>query len=58
MSGGEASVFMAVLPVSALLLSYVFLGEKLSVIHFMGIALVIFGIVNTTLPTRQPAYKD
>ncbi|MCA1440431.1 DMT family transporter [Ensifer sp. IC4062] len=44
-SGGEASVFMAVLPVAALILSGLFLGETITPAHVMGIALVLFGIV-------------
>ncbi|TIO33245.1 MAG: DMT family transporter [Mesorhizobium sp.] len=43
-SGGEAGVFMAVLPVAALALSFLLLGETITTIHILGTALVVLGI--------------
>jgi drug/metabolite transporter (DMT)-like permease len=43
--GGTAAAFMAVMPVSALLLSYVLLGDAFHWAHVAGIALVLVGLV-------------
>jgi drug/metabolite transporter (DMT)-like permease len=43
--GVVASVFMTVMPVSALLLSYVLLGESFSPWHLVGMAAVVAGIL-------------
>ncbi|RVD72133.1 MAG: DMT family transporter [Mesorhizobium sp.] len=43
-TGGEAGIFMSVLPVAALLLSYLFLGEAIRPGHIAGIILVLLGI--------------
>ncbi|WP_308425929.1 DMT family transporter [Actinokineospora fastidiosa] len=43
-SGATASGFMAVMPVSALLLSYVLLGESFHWSHVVGIAAVLLGL--------------
>lgn len=45
-SGSTASAFMGVMPVSALLLSYLLLGESFQWIHLVGMALVLFGIAS------------
>lgn len=42
---GRAAPFMAVMPVSALLLSYVLLGETFAPIHAVGMGLVLGGLV-------------
>lgn len=55
MSGGEASVFMAMLPVTALILSALFLGEKIDHIHLLGLFLVVFGMINASWPWKKPA---
>lgn len=47
-AGTTASGFMAVMPVSALLLSYVLLGESFSWIHVVGMAGVLAGIAAVT----------
>ncbi len=54
-SGGEASVFMAVLPISALVLSALFLGETITSWHLVGILLVVGGIAISVGP--NPAGK-
>jgi drug/metabolite transporter (DMT)-like permease len=47
-SGTTASGFMAVMPISALLLSYVLLGEAFSWVHAVGMAGVLGGIAAIT----------
>lgn len=47
-SGTTASGFMAVMPVSALLLSYVLLGEAFRWIHIVGLAAVLAGLAAIT----------
>ncbi|MDP5275368.1 DMT family transporter [Chengkuizengella axinellae] len=47
-SGNVAGVFTAVLPLSTLLCSYLFLDEKLTLGHVMGMLLVIIGILYST----------
>lgn len=42
---GTAAPFMAVMPVSALVLSYVLLGEAFAWIHVLGMATVLVGLV-------------
>lgn len=44
-SGGTAAAFTGVLPVSALILSHFFLHEELGVVHVLGGALVVVGIL-------------
>jgi drug/metabolite transporter (DMT)-like permease len=44
-SGGEASVFMAVLPLAALIFSATLLGETITPAHAVGIILVLSSIV-------------
>ncbi|TGQ63819.1 MAG: DMT family transporter [Mesorhizobium sp.] len=43
-TGGEAAIFMSVLPVAALILSFLFLGEAIRPGHVAGIVLVLLGI--------------
>lgn len=47
-SGTTASGFMAVMPVSALLLSYVLLGEAFRWIHLVGMGAVLLGLAAIT----------
>jgi drug/metabolite transporter (DMT)-like permease len=47
-SGSTAAVFTGVLPVSALLLSYVILGEAFSWSHVIGVICVLIGIRSIT----------
>lgn len=47
-SGTTASAFMGVMPVSALLLSYLLLGESFEPIHALGMAAVLAGIAAVT----------
>jgi drug/metabolite transporter (DMT)-like permease len=47
-SGTTASVFMGVMPVSALVLSYVLLGESFEWVHVVGMATVLAGLALTT----------
>ncbi|MEZ5177705.1 MAG: DMT family transporter [Acidimicrobiales bacterium] len=42
---GTASAFMAVMPISALVLSYLLLGEAFQWIHLIGMAVVLAGLV-------------
>lgn len=44
-SGGTAAGFMGVMPVSALVLSYVLLGEAFEWIHLVGFAIVFSGVL-------------
>lgn len=44
-AGGTAAVFMGVMPVSALVLSYVLLGEPFRWMHLAGFAVVFAGVV-------------
>lgn len=46
-SGTTASVFMGVMPVSALVLSYVLLDEPFRWIHLVGMACVLAGLAVT-----------
>ena len=41
---GTASAFMAVMPISALVLSYLLLGEAFQWIHLIGMAVVLAGL--------------
>lgn len=52
-SGTIASVFMGVMPVSALVLSYVLLGEPFEWIHVAGMATVLAGLVLTTWSSHR-----
>jgi drug/metabolite transporter (DMT)-like permease len=52
-SGTTASAFMGVMPVSALLLSYVLLGEVFELIHLVGIVAVLGGIAAVTRSDRE-----
>ena len=45
---GQAAIFMAVMPVSALVLSYVLLGEKFHWIHAVGFGIVLGSIFLAT----------
>lgn len=47
-SGTTASVFMGVMPISALVLSYVLLDEPFEWIHLVGMATVLAGLAITT----------
>lgn len=49
---GTAGVFTAVMPVSAVALSALVLGEAVTMAHLAGAALVLSGIVCITLPRR------
>lgn len=53
-AGTTASVFMGVMPVSALVLSYVILGEPFRWVHAVGMATVLAGLAVVALrPTPQ-----
>lgn len=52
-SGITASAFMGVMPVSALLLSYVLLGESFEPIHGVGMAIVLAAIAAVTWGERE-----
>lgn len=43
-AGSTAAAFMGVMPISALLLSYVLLGEPFQWVHLVGIAVVLAGL--------------
>lgn len=43
-TAGTASAFMAVMPVSALVLSYILLGEAFQWVHLVGLVLVLLGL--------------
>jgi drug/metabolite transporter (DMT)-like permease len=43
-AGTTAAGFMGVMPVSAVLLSYLLLGEPFSLVHLAGMAAVLAGI--------------
>ena len=43
-AAGTAAAFMAVMPVSALIGSYVLLGEAVEVVHFVGMAISLAGL--------------
>lgn len=51
--GTTASAFMGVMPVSALLLSYLLLGEAFEWIHVVGIVAVLLGIAAVTQSGRR-----
>lgn len=58
-SGGEASLFTAVYPVAALLLSAVVLGETIYPRHWMGAAIAVAGIVTgARAAAREAADAD
>lgn len=42
---GKSSIFMNLQPFFALLGSYFFLGEQLSVVHFLGFILIVIGVM-------------
>lgn len=52
-SGTTASAFMGLMPVSALLLSYLLLGESFEPIHAVGIVAVLAGIAAVTWGQRE-----
>lgn len=52
-SGTTASAFMGVMPVSALVLSYILLGESFEWIHLVGMAAVLAGIASVTWSERD-----
>lgn len=52
-SGTTASAFMGVMPISALLLSYLLLGESFQAIHAVGMAAVLAGIAAVTYGNRE-----
>lgn len=54
-SGTTASVFMGVMPVSALVLSYVLLDEPFEWVHVAGMATVLAGLALTTWSTHRGA---
>lgn len=55
LSGTTASGFMAVMPVSALLLSYILLGEAFSWWHIAGLAVVLLGLAAVVAADRTEA---
>lgn len=52
-AGTTASAFMGVMPVSALVLSYLLLGESFEPIHAVGMAAVLAGIAAVTYGERE-----
>ncbi|HSJ16980.1 MAG TPA: DMT family transporter [Solirubrobacterales bacterium] len=54
-AGTTASAFMGVMPVSALLLSYLLLGESFELIHAVGMVAVLAGIGAVTYSERASA---
>lgn len=57
-SGTTASVFMGVMPVSALVLSYVLLDEPFEWIHVVGMATVLAGLAITTWSSHREEHVD
>jgi drug/metabolite transporter (DMT)-like permease len=51
--GTSASAFMGVMPVSAVLLSYVLLGESFEPLHAVGMAAVLAGIAAVVRSERE-----
>lgn len=54
---GTAGVFTAVMPLSAVTLSALILGEAMTLAHLAGAGLVLGGIVCITLPGRNPGKR-
>lgn len=54
-AGTTAAAFMGVMPVSALVLSYLLLGESFEWIHLVGMAAVLAGIAAVTRSERDAA---
>lgn len=54
-TAGQAAVFTGIMPISALLLAFVFLGESLKLGDALGLALVLGGVF---LVTKQPEGND
>ena len=54
-AGSTASAFMGVMPVSALLLSYLLLGESFELIHAVGMLAVLAAIAAVTRSEREAA---
>jgi drug/metabolite transporter (DMT)-like permease len=50
-TASQAAVFSAIMPISALLLAYVFLGEPLKLVDVVGLALVLGGVFLVTKNT-------
>lgn len=57
-SGATAGIFTAVMPVSAVLLSILFLGETFSRHHAMGGALIILSILVVSIDSNAKAKKS
>ncbi|MEZ5670271.1 MAG: DMT family transporter [Alphaproteobacteria bacterium] len=53
--GGTAAGFMGVMPVSALVLSYVLLGEPFRWLHLAGFAIVFVGVLLVAVEHRRAA---
>jgi drug/metabolite transporter (DMT)-like permease len=45
----RAGIFIHLMPVFSVVLAMLFLGERLHLFHFFGIALIFIGIVLTTV---------
>ena len=52
-SGSTAAAFMGVMPISALLLSYLLLGESFELIHAVGMLAVLAAIAAVTRSERE-----
>lgn len=57
LSAGSSAVFSALMPVSAVLLSYIFLGEALHWYHATGIVFVLAGIAAISMKDRDSAVE-
>ncbi|BBB89501.1 MAG TPA: DMT family transporter [Methylomusa anaerophila] len=57
-TGSTASVFTAIIPMSAAILSVVFLTEKFTLSHAMGIMFIIASILMTSLPKSSLNLKE
>lgn len=56
--GSIASGFMGVMPVSALVLSYILLGEAFQPVHLVGFGIVLFGIGFITWAHRRESQTE
>ncbi|WP_462413122.1 DMT family transporter [Neobacillus sp. Marseille-QA0830] len=55
--GSSTAVFTAIMPVSAILVSFFVLGEQLLWYHMVGIACVVFSIMLVSMTSKQKTVK-
>lgn len=55
-TGSVAGLFTAIMPVSTIVIAWIFLGESISALQMIGMGLVVLSILLSTIRRRQPNY--